>query len=116
MTDSERKYAAWCAVHEPHRFYIWSHWLKIRQQVLSMDKGECQVCRHEHHRYRRADTVHHVNHFKQRPDLALEIYYTDPATHEQKRNLISVCRECHEVLHERRTNENSAALTIERWD
>jgi 5-methylcytosine-specific restriction endonuclease McrA len=116
MTDSERKYAAWCAVHEPHRFYIWSHWLKIRQHVLNMDKGECQICKQNYHRFKRADTVHHVNHFKQRPDLALEIYYTDPATHEQKRNLISVCRECHEALHERRTNENSTALTIERWD
>ena len=116
MTDSERKYAAWCVAHDPHRFYTWTKWQHTRSKVLAMDRNECQVCRHKYNRYRRADTVHHVNHFKARPDLALEMYYKDPATHEKRRNLISLCHECHEAAHGYRKRKDTEPLTEERWD
>lgn len=116
MTQSEKDYSAQCAAHDPHRFYIWSRWLTVRAQVLKKDRYECQTCRHKYRRYRRADTVHHVNHLKDRPDLALELWYTDPVTHEQRRNLISLCHDCHEEAHGYRKRKTEKPLTEERWD
>lgn len=116
MTESEKRYASWCAEHDPHKFYTWSRWLSVREEVLSADKYECQRCKEKHRRYRAADTVHHVNHFKDRPDIALERYYQDPATHEKRRNLISLCHECHEEAHGYRKRKEVEPLTEERWD
>ncbi len=115
MTSAEKSYAAWCAENDPHSFYIWRRWVNVRESVLSMDKHECQRCRNMYHRYREADTVHHVNHFKDRPDLALDVWYTDPVTHKQRRNLVSLCRDCHAEVHER-TVVHRSQLTQERWD
>lgn len=116
MTEKEREYSKWCAEHDPHKFYIWSRWLQVRESVLQMDKHECQRCREKYKRYRQADTVHHVNHFKDRPELALEIYYDDPARHEKRRNLVSLCHGCHEAVHGYRKRREAEPLTPERWD
>ena len=116
MTESERRYASWCAEHDPHKFYAWGRWLAVRREVLQVDKYECQSCKTTYRRYRKADTVHHVNHFKARPDLALEMYYTDPATHQKRRNLISLCHDCHEEAHGYRKRKIEPPLTEERWD
>ena len=116
MTQSEKDYARWCVENNPHVFYKWSKWLQVRQQVLSLDRNECQLCRNKYHRYRRADTVHHVNHLKDRPDLALEIYYENPATHKRERNLIALCHDCHEEVHGYRIKNFSEPITPERWD
>jgi 5-methylcytosine-specific restriction endonuclease McrA len=61
-----------------------------------MDNHECQICKRKG-RYRRADIVHHVKHLKDRPDLALSIWDGE------ERQLVSVCRQCHEDLHPERT-------------
>lgn len=117
MTDKEKEFAGWCAVHDPHKFYKWNKWLRIRDEVLKMDRNECQMCRNKYHRYRKASTVHHVNHLKNRPDLALEIWYRDPATHKDRRNLLSLCHDCHEEIHGyRKSGTEEEALTPERWD
>lgn len=116
MTDNERRFAHRCANNNPHDFYTWARWLAVRTEVLSLDKYECQNCREKYKRYRMADTVHHVNHFRDRPDLALEIYYNDPATHEKRRNLVSLCHDCHEEVHGYRKRKKVEPLTEERWD
>ena len=116
MTQAEKTYCRYCAEHEPHDFYNWSRWLQVRAKVLEDDHFECVRCREKYHRYRKATTVHHVNHFKVRPDLALEPYYRDPATHEDKRNLISLCHDCHEEVHGWRIKNFEEPLTTERWD
>ena len=96
-------------------FYSWPEWENIRRKVLQMDHKECQLCK-ARHRYRRAVIVHHVQHLKDRPDLALSL--TDPSTGD--RQLISVCRACHEEQHpERRHSVHSASVaftTPERWE
>ncbi len=118
MTNEEKRYAEWCAEHDPHKFYIWSKWISVRNKILIADKYECQNCRNRG-RYTKADTVHHVNHFKRRPDLALEAYFFDPETQEKKRNLISLCHDCHEEAHGyRRTKDGGRRepITEERWD
>ena len=116
MTENERRYAFWCAEHNPYKFYRWTRWRAVREEVLKADRYECLNCKTKYKRYRKAEVVHHVNHFKDRPDLALDAYYTDPATHRKRRNLISLCHECHEEVHDYRRKKTEKPLTEERWD
>ena len=69
------------------RFYKTSTWLRTRRRVLARDNGECQACA-KAGRYTPATTVHHIEHYERRPDLAL----TDS-------NLISLCGACHNAVH-----------------
>lgn len=98
-----------------NRFYDWTEWKHVRREVLILDHNECQLCRLRH-RVGPADLVHHVRHLKDRPDLALSIF--DPDT--GQRQLLSVCRACHELQHPERMRRSGAVvvppLTEERWD
>ena len=95
-------------------FYWWPEWEALREGVLKMDRGECQVCK-ARGRYRRGAIVHHVKHLRDRPDLALSVW--DPDTGE--RQLVTVCKACHEEAHPeslRRCSPSAAPITAERWD
>ena len=97
-------------------FYHWPEWEETRRQVTLLDRGECYRCKQKG-RYSPAAVVHHVKHLTDRPDLALSIF--DPDTKE--RQLISLCRPCHELEHPERlrpawTAKLEKPLTIERWD
>lgn len=95
-------------------WYNGAAWEHMRQAVLKMDSYECQRCK-ERGRYHKAEIVHHVKHLKDRPDLALSIY--DPDT--GNRQLISVCKQCHEDLHpeaQRQYRPKGKPVTAERWD
>ena len=94
-------------------FYSWPEWQTVRADVLRLDRHECQRCRTEKHRYRPARIVHHVKHLRDRPDLALSIWDGN------ERQLISVCKSCHEDLHpesRRQFKRTRAPLPPERWD
>ena len=115
------RFLAWLraliAAGDVHPFYVTAEWRALSAEILKQDRHECQICKAKG-RYRRADLVHHVNHVKRRPELALDIYYTD-ADGERKRNLISVCKCCHEnVCHPERMRRPAAPrfTTEERWD
>jgi 5-methylcytosine-specific restriction endonuclease McrA len=118
MTQKEKDWVVQCIRTDVSQFYESRRWKKLRGQILKQDHFECQVCKQKYHRYRRANTVHHVNLLKVRPDLALEAMYRDPATHTDKRNLISLCHDCHEEVHGYRMpkEKTTEALTEERWD
>lgn len=73
-------------------FYSWKIWKRLRESVLRHDCYECQLCKAKG-RYSRAEIVHHVKHLKDRPDLALSIWDGE------ERQLVSVCKRCHEELH-----------------
>lgn len=95
-------------------FYDWTEWIHVRSEALQLDRYECQLCR-SRHRYRPAVIVHHVKHLRDRPDLALSLF--DPETGD--RQLISLCRACHEEQHpDRRWRRKISVLplTTERWD
>lgn len=95
-------------------WYNSAAWKTMRALVLKHDRYECQPCK-ARGRYRRAKIVHHVKHLKDRPDLALSLY--DPDTGE--RQLVSVCKQCHEVLHpesQRQFAPKTKPVTQERWD
>ena len=100
--------------YKPNPFYISKEWRRLRQDVLKADKYECQFCK-VNGKYTKATTVHHVNHLDKHPELALEKYYTDNNGN-VKRNLISVCKDCHEtVCHPERLRHTKEPLNEERW-
>ena len=98
--------------HNP--FYDTPEWRRKRRDVIQKDKGECQIHKAKG-AYRRATYVHHVKHLEDYPELALEDYYIDE-NGEKQRQLISVCKECHEtVCHPERLRHTKEPLTKERW-
>jgi 5-methylcytosine-specific restriction endonuclease McrA len=83
------------------KFYKSSKWRKKRELVLRRDNYLCQECR----RYGKttpAQTVHHIYPLERYPVLALV-----------SANLVSLCNECHERMHDRLTGE--LTQTGERW-
>lgn len=98
-------------------FYDSRAWRRVRRKVLAMDHNECQLCR-ERHRHTPGVIVHHVWHLDEYPEYALSVWAEDPETGERTRNLLTVCRECHEtVCHPERMvlAAPREPLTPERW-
>lgn len=99
-----------------HPFYVSREWRELSAAILRDDHRNCQVCG----RANAAELVHHVRHVKRFPHLALSRYFVDEFG-VQQRNLISVCRRCHETeCHPERMRKHQARpesfVTAERWD
>lgn len=89
----------------------------MRRDVLRTDHNECQLCK-ARGRHSRGEIVHHRFHLDEYPDWGLLVWVEDPATGKQTRNLLTVCRECHETIcHPDRltTTLGLEPLTPERW-
>ena len=84
-------------------FYNSRTWRKKRKQILERDNRECQMCKKEG-KVSKADTVHHIKKLKDYPELGM----TDE-------NLISVCFNCHNILHERFGEQEPRINIPERW-
>ena len=114
ITDKQRKKLdELLLAGNQHGFYLWKSWRNLREKVIEMDNHECQICKAKG-KYSAAVIVHHIKHLDDRPDLALSIY--DDETGE--RQLISLCKQCHEDQHPDALREIKIAqtLTEERWD
>lgn len=114
MTEAEALWALPGLIDsgQSDKFYSWGAWLRRRDEVLRLDRWECQLCKAKG-RYSRASIVHHVKHLKDRPDLALSIWDG------RERQLLSVCKTCHEAEHpesQRPYKPKAEPLTEERWD
>ncbi len=101
-------------------FYDSYAWRQLRAEIKRLDHNECVLCRERKHRHVPADLVHHVWHLDEFPQYGLSPYVRDSATGKLERNLISVCRECHETIcHPERLRApyepRSEPLTPERW-
>lgn len=73
-------------------FYHSAGWRKMRERILRRDKYLCRECL----RYGKrtdAETVHHVFPLADQPALALKGW-----------NLISLCGQCHNKMHDRTTD------------
>lgn len=68
-------------------FYTSKRWIKKREMILRRDGYMCQMCKRYGRRVQ-ATTVHHIEHYEDRPDLALV-----------NSNLISLCAACHNKQH-----------------
>lgn len=82
-------------------FYNSAAWGHLRQEVLDGQHHECQLCKAKG-LFASADTVHHKEPVRKRPDLALT-----------KNNLLAVCNQCHYEIHH--TAKHREQLNEERW-
>ncbi|MGD6832570.1 HNH endonuclease [Sutcliffiella halmapala] len=74
-------------------FYQSSAWIKKRDRILRRDLYECRECR-RYGKIKQATTVHHI--------YPLELY---PEYKLATNNLLSLCSNCHNEMHDRVTNE-----------
>lgn len=108
-TEEQRKVGEWVrkisagSYRGWKAFYHTSEWKRRRRTVLKRDRYACQKCRQQG-KYTKANTVHHKEHLRKAPELAL----TDS-------NLISLCAECHETVHPEKHKKKYKEITVERW-
>ena len=95
---------------EAKKFYKSKRWQEVRKQVLKLDHNECQICKSKG-KLTKAYLVHHIYELKDFPEYKDSIYVNG------KRNLISVCFECHEKIHDRlkEWHKKKEPLNKERW-
>jgi 5-methylcytosine-specific restriction protein A len=101
------------------KFYQTKEWKDLRAMMLR-EHPLCETCLAKSPaEYSRAVIVHHVNEVRHRPDLALTIEYLD-ALGQPKRNLMSLCYDCHELAHHRaykgRRGSRKEPINAERFD
>ena len=78
------------------KFYKSKEFRHLKEEILREQHYECQECK-KLGKITKADTVHHVQHVRKYPELALSKYYTYKG--KQYKNLIAVCKSCHNKLH-----------------
>jgi 5-methylcytosine-specific restriction protein A len=74
-------------------FYKSNRWRRKRERILRRDEYLCRECK-RYGKSTSAVTVHHVHPLEQYPELALV-----------NDNLISLCNQCHEQMHDRVTSK-----------
>ena len=89
------------------KFYKSKSWKDLKNKILEENHNECCLCKKvgvikrydidaagQKHLIK---TVHHINHVREHPELALSRYYYDKG--QERENLIVVCKACHNKLH-----------------
>lgn len=112
--DKLARLTAMLAAGRENVWYNSGDWATVKAAVKRIDHNDCLICKAMGRR-RAARIVHHVKHLRDRPDLALSIYDPDTGV----RQLISVCKDCHEMLHpeaQRQYRPSKTPVTAERWD
>lgn len=96
------------------KFYKSKEFRHLKEEVLREQHYECQECK-KRGKINKADTVHHVQFVRKYPALALSKYYTHNG--KQYKNLIAVCKSCHNKLHpeKHKIRENNKFINKERW-
>ena len=79
-------------------FYNDRYWRSLSQAVIAEHHGECVMCKYAK-RLRPATLVHHVRHLKEYPELAYSRTYTAEGVEHMQ--LMPLCHDCHERIHER---------------
>lgn len=112
--------------NEIYKKTIWKH---LRVEVLTFDKYICQRCCGNYKvklgvnfkkKMTKATLVHHHYEVEKYPEHKYSFYIFENG--EKKRNLYSLCHDCHEIVHDRRVrpkqlSENEKKfLNDERWD
>ncbi len=99
-------------------FYDSRAWRKVRRQVMEYDHYECQICKSKGVLTKQCLMVHHAYHLEDYPQFGLMMWVDDPRTGQRQRNLITVCKKCHEtVCHPGRVKEYAPKESSipERW-
>lgn len=96
-----------------YRFYKSKAWCDLKDEVLTENHNECQLCKAEG-KIRKAETVHHINYVHDRPELALSKTFID-VDGVEKQNLMPLCFDCHNKIHKRFNYKENKKITQERW-
>ena len=108
------------SVNQLDRFYHSQYFRKVRKEVLREQHYECQRCKEKgtlrivKDTIKRSGVVHHIKYVRDYPHLALSKYYIDEYGNKQK-NLIVLCNECHEIVHDRFAISEPTFMNEERW-
>ena len=82
-------------------------WRPVRAAIMKRDNYECQWCKQQG-KYSEGQTVHHIKHLKEFPELALV-----PS------NLITLCNKCHNKAHPEKAFKQKVNRDLkefkERW-
>ena len=84
-------------------FYTSPQWKAKRAAILSRDGYMCRECK-RYGRQREATTVHHIKHYDEYPELALE-----------SDNLISLCEACHNKMHPEKAKKSNKSRGNHRY-
>ena len=76
-------------------FYDTKKWERLRQSILRRDGYQCQECR-RYGKIREGKHVHHIFPYENYPEYAYEPW-----------NLITLCQQCHNSMHDRDTHKLS---------
>ena len=88
--------------NELWKFYKSIEFRRLKEEVLIEQHYECQECKKKGI-ITKANTVHHVQFVRKHPELALSKYYTYKG--KQYKNLIAVCKGCHNRLTQKREKD-----------
>lgn len=111
------------------KFYKSKSWIELKEEVLKENHYECAECRRlgkitrydvdEDGNKKLISTVHHVQFVRKHPALALSKTYNFGG--KTYRNLIPVCKACHNKLHpekrrkSRTKRDDDRYMNEERW-
>jgi 5-methylcytosine-specific restriction endonuclease McrA len=111
--------------NELWKFYKSKEWITLKNQILKENHYECAICRQqgiitrydidEEGNKRLLSTVHHVQYVRKHPAMALSRTYMYEG--KEYKNLIPVCKACHNKLHpekHKKKNRNHF-INEERW-
>ena len=87
------------------KFYHSKQWQVVRHERLRLDHYECQLCKAQG-KHTRSTTVHHIEHVRDKPILALELKNTE-----------TICRMHHNMEHPEKLQEfhKDKFENQERW-
>lgn len=108
------------SINRLDKFYHSKYFKKVKKEVLNEQHYECQRCKEKGKltivkpTLKRSGVVHHEQYVRSHPELALSKHYYDRFGN-KKRNLIVLCNECHEIVHDRYAKTDKEPLNIERW-
>ena len=95
------------------KFYNDRYWRKLSKAIIKEHRYECEYCK-KRGKVERAEVVHHVKHLKQFPALAYQRFYIDENGQRHKQ-LVPLCRACHEYEHNRTVKAYKRFTNEERW-
>lgn len=94
------------------RFYNDRDWRQLSDEIKK-EQRECQYCKAKG-KVGTADVTHHVNHLKQRPDLAYSRFYTDDKGI-RHRQLVACCFMCHNIQHPEKRRSFQAQKNVKHF-
>ena len=94
-------------------FYKDYDWRTLALKIIKECRGECQLCKAEH-KLTTATLVHHVRHLREFPALAYSRTYTDETGEHMQ--LMPLCQDCHDRMHNRGIyKERRGFVNEEKW-